>query len=822
MLKHYLITALRNFGRFKLATTVNIFCLALGLACVAMTYVVIDYLSNSDRSFANASRTYVISENYYSDLIKKRFDDMPLTGPVVARFVEADFPQIEAVARRTQGAELPVSHQGTASFARISFADPKLLDIIDFPFVAGAYAAALRYPRSAIITQTGAARIFGRQEAVGKVLRIANQDVTITGVIAAIPKPTGFDFEILASMDVNDSLLEANGIAVGGNSAKIEDWWWLKGSYITYVLLPENGAFTPAALKDQLKAFATRHLPDTHGNFTLGFGLVSLGSVGINTLNAVVGGSGVSVSIATIGYVLSALVLMIGCVNYANLATAMAAGRGKEVGLRKILGSTRTRVLGQHLFEAALTAGAAMMLVVVLIALMAPLVKQSGFDITTQVLMQPRFAGFLVFIVAATTVIGGLYPSLLLSSVRPVQALRAGSVRAGPRFVAALLVAMQFAASSFLLILALIMQAQNEKILNVGQTFVDDPTVVLSTGTDTAQMDLEALRSRLLSSPHIRSVSASSAVPMVSAVSPLSVSRSAEPGVGVVVTSDNRVSYDFFQTLGIKLLAGRDFSRARGDDITDVTARSASRRTHVVVDARLASQLGWSAPELAVGNTIYVSTASTAFPMEVIGVVESKPLNLMGLGSKSGLYELSPSRAVFPVIRVSKSDIVAALQHLDSVWNELSPDVPQRRQFIDALFDQAYERLLGYNRLVAALAVLGSAIALMGLLGMVIYATGLRMHEMGVRKTLGASSKQIFGLLIRDFSKPIVAANLLAWPLAFLAAQIYLNFFTDRARITPLPFIDSLALLLSIAWLVIGSRVWRAARANPARVLRYE
>jgi putative ABC transport system permease protein len=194
------------------------------------------------------------------------------------------------------------------------------------------------------------------------------------------------------------------------------------------------------------------------------------------------------------------------------------------------------------------------------------------------------------------------------------------------------------------------------------------------------------------------------------------------------------------------------------------------------------------------------------------------------MGATANFYEQASARTATPytLIRISRADIPAALADIDALWNRLSPDIPIKRRFADEIFNESYQLLESIYEIFNGLAFFAFFIAIMGLFGMAIHVAGKRRHEIGVRKTLGASTRQIFILLLRDFSKPVLVANLLAWPVGFFAVQVYLSLFSTRVDLTIAPFVLSLAVTLLIAWFAVGGQAWRAARVQPAQVLRYE
>jgi putative ABC transport system permease protein len=205
--------------------------------------------------------------------------------------------------------------------------------------------------------------------------------------------------------------------------------------------------------------------------------------------------------------------------------------------------------------------------------------------------------------------------------------------------------------------------------------------------------------------------------------------------------------------------------------------------------------------------------------MRIIGVSDDGYPRLIGPDADANVYVLSGFGTNIPLVRISRADIPAALAHIDSVWKQLVPKVPLRRHFLDELFNQAYETYSTVSAVLTGLAAMAFVIAVMGLIGMAIHVTGRRRREIGIRKTLGATAHGVVLMLLRDFSKPVLVANLIAWPFAFSAGQLYFNLFTQRATMTPWPFLISLAITLGIAWMAVGAQAIRAAAVKPANVL---
>ena len=247
------------------------------------------------------------------------------------------------------------------------------------------------------------------------------------------------------------------------------------------------------------------------------------------------------------------------------------------------------------------------------------------------------------------------------------------------------------------------------------------------------------------------------------------------------MVGEERVHYDFFDTVEFRFLAGRAFDRAQGSDVGQAA----------IIDRTLAEQHGWS-PQSAIGKTLFEWVPGQehlpATLHTVIGVVENKATRLLGLGATSSVFFLEPDVAMTPIVRIDGRNIAAGLGEIDAVWKELVPQIAIKRRFADELLNEALSTFEGLNAVFASVAMLAMLIAVLGLVGMSIHTIGRRTHEIGVRKTLGASVRSVIALLLTDFSKPVIVANLIAWPVAFIAMQVYLSIFTQRVGLTWVPF----------------------------------
>jgi putative ABC transport system permease protein len=387
------------------------------------------------------------------------------------------------------------------------------------------------------------------------------------------------------------------------------------------------------------------------------------------------------------------------------------------------------------------------------------------------------------------------------------------------------MVVAQFVAASFLLIAILVVSAQNRGLRQAALQSDQDPIILISSSLGAANLKFDSLQRELLRQPHIKAASAALVPPWRLNCFQEMIVANPSSGAARWAACSNLVNYDLFETLGIKLLAGRAFDRQHADDVTLVPP-DLKRMPAVVIDQVLATQYGWTDPQQAIGKIIYwgnwSNSSAPPFRFRVIGVTQPTVLTLVGTGATANFFALTPDMASLPIVRLSKTDVPAALKEVESVWNEFAPGVALKWRFADDLQNEAYRLFRLIGAACTGIALLALAVAVLGMIGMSVHVIGRRTHEIGVRKTIGASAGRVVAMLLQDFSRPVVIANLVAWPLAFIAMRYYLSVFTYRIDLSLAPFVASFALTVLIACLAVIVQAARAARPSPAIVLRHQ
>jgi putative ABC transport system permease protein len=840
MIRHHILTALRHFSRHRLLTAINVFCIAIGLVCFIASAGTVQYLRGSDRHWNNSERIVVITQRLRS--AERGFDTgvLPGTSPPVAKYLRTDMPALEAVARiedMDDDVALAVDN-GTKVSARIAGAESDFLRIFDLQFDSSAGVNALESPGSIAISSALAARLFGTGAAVGKTILLDNStEVTVTGVFRPIPQPSHLGssvdsvvrFDALISMDVlGDLTRQARGRS---RDEETEENQWGSLPFLTYALLP-NTRSGRIQLDVVLQGFAARHIPPSRlQSVRYDFGTMPVSSILVSDLeSSLTRGTGFSITSGLL--LLGFLVLLMSCLNYANSVSAQLFAKRREVAVQKVLGAQRSDVFLQPVIEAVFLCLVATIVALTALAAVLSSLKGIAPDLVTRI--QADSIARLPYLLALVTAVGvaaGIYPGLVMARVHPAEFLRAAKTVAGHSHAARIFVGLQFCAASLLLIVAFYVYAQNQQMRRAAMAPETDPIVIVTNDLRNAKVDFRGLQTELLRIPQIKAVATLNELPWISSFGTVVLGREVGGLYHEVQPIFHIVSEGFLSALDIPLLAGRSFDPAFGDDTMpggDFRAFDKGRAYSVVVDRSAARALGYDNPESAVDETIEIPFSRVGLgkdqPVRIIGVAESRPLTATApaAGISSALYVQMPPGVGYPIIRIDKNEPATALAAIDAVWNRLAPNFPVNRRFMDELFEQSY---VIYDRIGKFATLLMSAaliVAFLGMVGMASFVAARRTHEIGVRKSMGASSASIILMLVRDFSLPVLVASLAAWPFAYMASQVYLEPFLQKVPITPLPFLLSLLAILTVAVVAVSGQTLRAAHLNPATVLRNE
>jgi putative ABC transport system permease protein len=622
-------------------------------------------------------------------------------------------------------------------------------------------------------------------------------------------------FDLLASMDLRAAYLGVPQETGPGN------WFGMDGT--TYMLLPADGSLTAAEIDAGLDAIVASHMPEQQAAFgSLVLEVLPVTKMlGLDASGMFLGGRG---SITGVLWLLGSLVLGIACLNYASLGAARVAGRAHEVGVRKSIGAGAKDILLQHLLEAGLLTAGALALAVLFVRALSPVAETAfGIDLSFALSGEPRFLAFVVALAFAVTLLAGAFPAFVLSRVRPIFALRGYQLRVGRKLLLSVLVGLQVAAASFLSIAVAVIYLQNLDIRRTGLAIATDPLLVIENPRELTGLSFETLREQLLRLPQLSAVTATETPILDYGTLPLA--GSADESAPQRLAAAYRVSYDFAAVFELEVLAGRFFERDRPDS----TREDPRNSPDIVIDRALAEFFGFATPIDAVGKVVYVpkdflmsfGLGNTARPLQVIGVVETKPIAIGGGAHPGAAYRLG---AEFPytIARIPRDNVAGALAQIDELWQRLVPGVALSRRFVDEIFENEYAqhgRIASAMRALCGFAVL---IAVIGLFAMAQVVVARRAQEIAVRKVLGAKTPLMIVMLLRGFALLVLAASLAAWPVTLIAMRGYLDRFARPIELNITLFCSCLLGMLLIASLTVGAPILRAARTRPSAALRHE
>jgi putative ABC transport system permease protein len=793
--------ALRKLRKQKGYSFINIAGLAIGLtACLLILLWVKDELSY-DTYHEKAGRIYRVAQSEEIGGVSERLAVAPFpSAPAFA----SEIPEFEDYARFLRGSPLATAEERKFDLTNVYFTDPGFFDIFTHVFLSGDRTAALASPGALVLTEETALKLFGRTDVLGKTVNFNNSyDLAVTAVIQNVPVNSHFRFNGLVSLSTIADRPELRSI--------MEDWFRVNGW--VYVLLKDNA--DPSAAEAKMAAVTSKHVGEVlrRSGQTLEFKLQPLADIHLKS--RLMGEIGVNGDIRYV-YVFSliaAFILVIACVNFMNLATARSAGRGREVGLRKVLGARRGNLIVQFLGESILLSFFASFVAVVLVTLALPAFNRMTEKAIGQASLFSGTSGLaLAGLTLLTGILGGSYPALFMSAFRPAAVLKGnigkGMKRASFRSV---LVVFQFAVSIVLMAGTFIVLGQTRYMKTRELGFDKSQVLVVNMRDAAVRRNAEALMNELKSSADIREATLTAGIPgriQVSMVVSMEGRPERESFSADVIWSD----YDFVKAYGISLVQGRDFSRSFASDSGGV----------YLINETAARRMGWAAD--AVGRKIGFDTGDLR---EVVGVMKDFHFSSLRdpigpLVVRLGTAEELASRAYSLSLKLRGGDIPATLAFVKSKWAEKS-ERGFEYFFADENFDALYRSEEQVGRIITAFAAMAIFVACLGLFGLASFAAEQRTKEIGVRKVLGASEAGLATLLSKEFLKWVLLANAIALPAAYLiVGRIWLANFAYRTNPGILVFVSVAGLSVLVALLTVSWQAVRAAVANPVESLRYE
>ncbi|MEM6808137.1 MAG: FtsX-like permease family protein [Pseudomonadota bacterium] len=803
------IIALRNLRKHKVFALMNIIGLAIGLVVFVFGNLLVNYEANHDANFANANRIYSVGSIAAPELdvgVDRINSTFMAVGPVLGTTLS----DIEHVSR-SMAEEYLITRNGDGFYQQIRFVDAAFFEMFDFEFLAGD-PKAMDSPSAVLMTESSAIRYFGRANVLGETVTLDNEfDYSVAAIVRDLPRDTHFNSSVFLAADF-EVVMSIKALGRMRDYDLAGDWNNLALNNMLYVQLPAS--LDQAWLQSQLDAVYERIVPVDQREVTAGFYVTPLKETNLAIWDTL------GLPVIEVVRLLSLLVLVVACVNYTNLATAQSLGRSREVGMRKTMGAGRGQLLTQFLTESVVIATLSMLVAIAALELIIPL-----FNAATDKMLVLDYLGTLPWLALAVLIVGvgaGIYPTLLITKATPIEALRdtARKGRKGSR-TRSLMIGGQFAISAFMLAIVAIVFTQNERVKETSFEFPRSEVYVLNRlNVDDIRERLDVLENELEALPRVDSVTFSSQVPFEQNNSTHDVARLPGDEAGKFAIQVMRMRPDFLETYDIPVLAGRSLDRNNASD-----ERTVGQETLNVIVNELAIQtLGFASPQDAIGERFFDLEVPDTVAREyvIVGVVPTQNITGLFNSLKPWVYWYQENIVRVGSVRITAGNMSDAIDDIERAWKRVIPDYPIQGRFLDDVFDDVYNILKLMNSTLAGFAFIAMALALFGLFGLAAFMATQRTKEIGVRKVLGANNMQIARLLVWQFSRPVLWALAIALPLAWFAASLYLNFFSDRIP-TSIPILAVAGLIaVLLAWLTVAGHAVRIARANPVRALRYE
>lgn len=794
MFRNYLLITLRNLRRKPVFSFINLFGLAVGLATCMIIFFYIRHETSFDSFHKNSENIYRVA-NVYERASGSSF--WVRTPPVLAPAIRDNFPGVGKVTRSRYADNYVLEvDQNLFEIEHGLFADSLFLDIFDYQLTKGNRSNALDEPNAIVLGEALAERLFGDTNPMGKTVRFDNSlDLKVTGILAALPTNTHLQFDYLVSFPTY--------IVPDGYLADLNNWSWC--GFHTYIMLDESvdavnlktgidSLITRNYTRSETKAYSVlqplQGLYLENGNFTNYGNLVKVGS------------KSTVYSLAAI----AVLVLVVAGFNFMNLSTAMSLNRGKEIGMRKVMGAVRGKIRGQFLVESVMLALFSFIVALFIVWLVSPV-----FTAMLEIALPDSTAEYLTVLplfVAFTILIGllsGVYPSLVLSAFNPIMALK-GRLKTSASGTAMRkgLTVFQFVISIGLIAISLLVVRQTAFMREQPLGFERANIFAINLFSEDMESRYEALKNQLTQNPFVVNTSRTShAFEGGSGSGPAQLMGAANDDA--MQLTYYQTGYDFLELAEIELIEGRFFSR---DFPTDPEEGLLLNETAV-------KQLGLTEP---IGQRIHFNNRER----KVIGVFQDfhfeslhTPIRPMGIVMPFATLNTM-------LIKTNSGDYAAVLASLERDWKAVIPNAPFDIRFVDEGIQKMYEREVSLSQMISIFSTLAVMLACLGLYGLVCFSVQARLKEVGIRKVLGAPLKGMLILLSKQFLWLIIIASLIAWPLTWYVGTSWLEGFSYRISMGAGFFLLPTVVLLLLALITLSHQVLKAALTNPVKVLRSE
>ncbi len=795
MFKNNLKIAIRNLFKNRTFSFINVFGLSLGIICTIFILLWVQDELNFDRFNEDADQIYRVVQ-YDNDGINSR------TPALFAPELSANIPEIESYTRIFKLPVVIFKHdQNIFQEGNGIVVDPQFFSIFNYPFVAGNLETAFSAPNNVIITETLAKKYFGKSDPINQNINIDGESASvITGVIKDIPENSHLKFDFVVPF----SLLEA--IA----SDDVNNWGAF--NYTTYLKVASGADITSTSLK--INQIAKAKLPQQILAFWKRFELQPLLKchLSADVSNSHFLGNFTVVEYRNTVYIflcIAFFILLLACINFMNLSVSQSGGRTREIGMKKILGSSPVQLKKQFLMEFFLLSFIALLFAIIAVNVLLPWFNQiSGKSL---VLDYKKNILLYIGILLLTTLLGGIYPAFRLTSLPPLKSFKNqvyGTLKASR--VRSYLVIFQFIISIILISGTFIINKQLQFIQNKKLGFQKEDIVYIPI-MGNAGTRYQTMKEELLKNPNILTVTAKDCIPTTTLRNLVDFfwdDKKTDQQVMMELTS---VDYDYFEGLNIEFVAGRSFSKDYPGDASHAFILNEEAVKETGIKSPVGKQFAsWNKSGTIVGvikNTNFKSLHEKPNP-QIYQVMQ----NVQEEAGMTGVM----------LIKLSETKPHETISFIEGTWKKLVNDAPFEAHFLDQTYDQLYAADRKVKLIVGYFSFMGILIACLGLYGLALSFADKRKKEIGIRKVNGAKVSEILSMLNKDFVKWVVIAFVIATPVAYYVMNKWLESFAYKTELSWWIFAFAGLLALGIAMLTVSWQSWRAATSNPVEALRYE
>ena len=804
MFTNFFVTLLRSFGKRKVYTLINLLGLAIGITSFILIMLYVSDELSYDKHYRNADRIERVCMIYDFGGVGENSASMPFP---VAFTLKSEYPEmVEEVVRifNFQSDRCLIEYEGQKyNESHCYFADSTFFKIFEQEFISGDPSTALDEPNSVVISESTARKYFKSLDPMGKILKMEGYfPLKVTGVIRDVPGQTHFHFDMIASM---------SSVRLAFRGKLPETWVW--NPCWTYILLAPG--VKPAQLETNFPAFIKNFYYDAERESIVMY-LQNLKDIHLHSRIDYEIHPNSNYTYIVVLSVIAVFLLLIAAINFMNLATATAGTRAREIGIRKVTGADRMKLFIQFIGESLVLTLISFIISLLLIEIILPFFndltsKQIRFDY----LLNPSSLAYLIALWFVMGILSGIYPALFLSSFKPISILRGSPINASKSgLTRKILVVFQFTISIGLIISTVMIFRQVNYLRKADLGFNPKDVAILRINQSKVARDFETFRNEIMKNPDVINVTALDDIIGESHNTHEFWFEGMKPGEWRFFPA-LVVRYDFIETFGIELVAGRDYNRENKTDPEKA----------LLVNEALVKHMGWSSNEEALGKKF----RSLSGDENIVGVFRDfqptsfrEPAGPFILNMKEKAGEINFFMK-YAAVKMSGKNNKEVLSYLETKWGEFEKDKPFDYFMLEDELKRLYADEKNLGNLAMTITALILFVAAMGLFGLASFMAEKRTKEIGIRKVMGASVLNILLLLQKEFTWLIVIAMVIAWPVSyFMVESLFLQQFAIRVPFNFWVFILSGLFALVISLLIISYRAIRASLINPVETLKYE